>query len=195
MKRSAYSAAVLLIGMYAWTFGGSVQVPDMEDEVTCVDGRRITGTVICAGVRRIIVLVDELEVELLPSEVRSIRKVEVAKSGTVYLTGKMDGTLKILGRGSIGPGEPGMLKPSSSDRKTGASADREKKKNEASGKKKGAKGNQRNIPENILKLFKKHGGRNALEKLQRGGKLDRMLKHTDFLQNGEVEKILEHLSK
>jgi len=179
---------LLLLSAAPLVLQESLQVPDMEDVVTCTDGTEIRGTVLCVGPRRVIVLVDEQEIELLPSKIASICKVKVPGGLTSYTAENVDGTLKIVGRATGVSEESAPPPPRSAEKKEPS----EKKR----GKDAPAAKKEDRVRRKITELLKKYGEIKKLEKVRKNAKLKKMIeRNTDLLKSREVKKLLESLSE
>jgi len=174
----------------AWVHAGSVKVPEGEDIVRLVDGREFRGTVLCRGPRKIIMLVGEKEMEFEPSRVASVKKVKVPGEVSSFLTAPVDGTEKIVGRGTApaAAGEGG-------DRGGAGNAAARKKapvkglsrKAGTRGKKKGGTARAGSRKPSLLE---------KLKELRKEGKIKGFFeKSPNLLQNKDVRGLLEELSR
>lgn len=188
MKLMCSIGILLLISAAPLVLQESLQVPDMEDMVKCTDGTEVRGTVLCVGSRRVIVLVDEKEIELLPSEVASISKVNVPGELTSYTAGNVDGTLEIVSRGTGLPVEP-VPEP---DRVI------EKKKPPEKKQRKGTDrtGRKDSLPPKITEFIKKYGDLKKFKKMRKNGELKKILeRNADLLQSRKIKKLIEKFSE
>jgi hypothetical protein len=193
----------------AAVWGGTVDVPDYEDIVELTNGKTLTCTVLMRGEKLVIVLYDEKEMELEPSEIKSIKKLKATEDRTSYITGPVDGIEKIIRKGSdrgaaatdTGPKtgtakkkKPAQQKPAAKPANRGKP--KQKTPAKAAPKKKAQpKQNPRGITipkgmqDRLKNLLKDPNARKMLNQLKASGKLDQYLKQ---INDKELLKLLNN---
>ena len=197
MNKLYFIAAVLMVMTASVGLSQSVQVPEMEDLVKLTNGTEIRGTVLIVGLRRVVVLVDEQEMDILPSDVEYIQKVKVPGELSSYLTENVDGMLRIIGKGAApSPASAPSAKKTPVVKKKPAA--RPGNKPPARGtkpgagktpaKKPGSTVDNRAVPKEVQNLILKYGGMKKIKELQKSGQFDKLLKNNaDLMKNKEID--------
>lgn len=154
--------------------------------MTLVDGKLITGTVLCAGARRIIVLVDAREVELDPAAVQSIKRAAPVVSAVSYVTAPVEnGTVQIVRRGTA-EAEPAVVRAPAKPSAAPAGPARPGARNDKPAP---------TARQNLEKALKDPAVRAKLKEMNRTGELKKLVESYNLKWSADIQKMADEIGQ